>query len=84
MRPILERYKGKHIPSEYARVEAEVKRHALGVLSEGQRAEILSFCLDDNYGWDDGLICGGRMSILADPLAKSANYRAKSAASSSL
>ena len=24
--------------------------------------------LDDNYGWDDGLICGGRMSILADPL----------------
>jgi xanthine dehydrogenase accessory factor len=29
---------------------------------------VLSFCLDDNYGWDDGLICGGRMSILADPL----------------
>jgi xanthine dehydrogenase accessory factor len=27
-----------------------------------------TFCLDDNYGWDDGLICGGRMTILADPL----------------
>src|SRR5581483_5114384 len=25
---------------------------------------------DDNYGWDDGLICGGRMTILADPLAR--------------
>jgi len=36
---------------------------------QGESAsEILTFCLDDNYGWDDGLICGGRMSILADPL----------------
>src|SRR5271163_4771183 len=50
-------------------VEAEVKQRALGVLAtiEG-RAEVLSFCLDDNYGWDDGLICGGRMTILAEPL----------------
>jgi xanthine dehydrogenase accessory factor len=32
------------------------------------RPEIHTFCLDDNYGWDDGLICGGRMRILADPL----------------
>jgi xanthine dehydrogenase accessory factor len=50
-------------------VEAEVKGRALRVLAEGGRAEVLTFCLDDNYGWDDGLICGGRMSILADPLA---------------
>src|SRR6266581_1816972 len=52
-------------------VEAEVKRQALGTLStEGEaKTEVLTFCLDDNYGWDDGLICGGRMSILADPLA---------------
>src|SRR2546429_4470928 len=51
-------------------VEAEVKQRALRVLGgEGGRPEILTFCLDDNYGWDDGLICGGRMSILADPLA---------------
>jgi xanthine dehydrogenase accessory factor len=34
---------------------------------------VLTFCLDDNYGWDDGLICGGRMSILADPLARTGN-----------
>src|SRR5688572_15183392 len=52
-------------------VEAEVKRQALRTLSDGSTAapQVLSFCLDDNYGWDDGLICGGRMSILADPVA---------------
>jgi xanthine dehydrogenase accessory factor len=50
-------------------VEADVKKRALHVLSEGGgRPELLTFCLDDNYGWDDGLICGGRMTILADPL----------------
>ena len=51
-------------------VEAEVKQRALRLLGEGGGAPgVLTFCLDDNYGWDDGLICGGRMSILADPLA---------------
>src|SRR5436190_17173905 len=50
-------------------VEAEVKQRALRVLADGAgRPEVLSFCLDDSYGWDDGLICGGRMTILADPL----------------
>jgi xanthine dehydrogenase accessory factor len=50
-------------------VEAEVKQRALRVLAgDGGRAEVLTFNLDDNYGWDDGLICGGRMTILADPL----------------
>src|SRR5262249_47560910 len=52
-------------------VEAEAKRRALRTLNDGGRAELLTFCLDDNYGWDDGLICGGRMSILADPMSKS-------------
>jgi xanthine dehydrogenase accessory factor len=51
-------------------VEAEVKQRALNVLvGGGGRPEVLTFCLDDNYGWDDGLICGGRMSILAAPLS---------------
>src|SRR5437016_8030503 len=51
-------------------VEAEVKQRALRLLGEGGgEPGVLTFCLDDNYGWDDGLICGGRMSILADPLA---------------
>src|SRR5579862_2055617 len=52
-------------------VEAEVKQRALRVLHDGTgRPEVLSFCLDDNYGWDDGLICGGRMTILAQPLLR--------------
>jgi xanthine dehydrogenase accessory factor len=51
-------------------VEAEVKQRALAVLNLGEgQAQVLTFCLDDNYGWDDGLICGGRMTILADPIA---------------
>src|SRR5438067_1192486 len=50
-------------------VEAEVKRKALHALNDGGRPEVLSFCLDDDYGWDDGLICGGRMTILAHPLS---------------
>ncbi|MHB1423024.1 MAG: XdhC family protein [Gemmataceae bacterium] len=54
-------------------IEAEVRQRALRVLAgDGCRSEILTFCLDDNYGWDDGLICGGRMSILADPLTSAA------------
>ena len=53
-------------------VEAEVKQRALRVLNTaGSPPEVLTFCLDDNYGWDDGLICGGRMSILADPVSQS-------------
>jgi len=48
-------------------VEAEVKRRALRLLDDGER-EILTFQLDNDYGWDDGLICGGRMSMLVDPV----------------
>lgn len=48
-------------------VEAEVKRRALRLLDTGT-PELLTFQLDDNYGWDDGLICGGRMKMLVDPL----------------
>jgi xanthine dehydrogenase accessory factor len=52
-------------------VEAEVKRQALRTLAGDAPAtpQLFTFCLDDNYGWDDGLICGGRMTILADPLS---------------
>ena len=48
-------------------VEAEVKRRALTQLATGG-IELLSFELDNDYGWDDGLICGGRMRMLVDPL----------------
>jgi xanthine dehydrogenase accessory factor len=52
-------------------VEAEVKRRALAVL-ERDAAELAVFQLDNDYGWDDGLICGGRMTVLIDPLADEA------------
>jgi xanthine dehydrogenase accessory factor len=48
-------------------VEAEVKRRALDLLAAG-RSEVCKFQLDSDYGWDDGLICGGRMQILVRPL----------------
>jgi xanthine dehydrogenase accessory factor len=51
-------------------VEAEVRQRALRLVNEsGARAEVYTFNLDDNYGWDDGLICGGRMTMLVDPIA---------------
>lgn len=43
-------------------VEAEVKKNALEMLSRGE-SKMLSFKLDHDYGWDDGLICGGIMDI---------------------
>jgi xanthine dehydrogenase accessory factor len=48
-------------------VEAEVKRRALEILYRGAR-QLLTFQLDHDYGWDDGLICGGRMTMLVDPV----------------
>jgi xanthine dehydrogenase accessory factor len=48
-------------------VEAEVKRRALAAMHEG-RAVVDRFDLDSDFGWDDGLICGGRMQILIQPL----------------
>jgi xanthine dehydrogenase accessory factor len=48
-------------------VEAEVKRRALGLLAEN-KSEVCTFQLDSDYGWDDGLICGGRMKIVVEPV----------------
>ena len=44
-------------------VEAEVRRRALELLPGGV-SKRLQFRLDHDYGWDDGLICGGTMDIL--------------------
>src|SRR5436190_20924531 len=52
-------------------VEAEVKRVAL---SAPPGASVHSFQLNHDYGWDDGLICGGRMTILVHPVADRAEY----------
>jgi xanthine dehydrogenase accessory factor len=49
-------------------VEAEVRQQALRLVGQSE-PQILTFLLDNDYGWDDGLICGGRMTFLAQPLS---------------
>src|SRR5438094_646109 len=56
-------------------VEAEVKQRALRLLgAAGAEPEVRTFQLDDNYGWDDGLICGGRMTMVLHPLTECSSY----------
>ncbi len=43
-------------------VEAEVRRRAFELLRQGE-SRLLEFVLDHDFGWDDGLVCGGRMGI---------------------
>ena len=43
-------------------VEAEVRRRALAML-HSRESGLLRFELDHDYGWDDGLICGGRLDV---------------------
>jgi xanthine dehydrogenase accessory factor len=54
-------------------VEAEVRTQALRLL--GQRADrLLTFKLDHDYGWDDGLVCGGTMDIAVQSIAESQRW----------
>jgi xanthine dehydrogenase accessory factor len=48
-------------------VEAEVRRRALEMVQQG-RSGVLTFKLNHDYGWDDGLICGGTIEIAIAPL----------------
>lgn len=48
-------------------VEAEVKQKAIRRIGQAG-AEIHTFVLDHDYAWADGLICGGKMVILAESL----------------
>src|SRR5215204_254840 len=48
-------------------VEAEVRQRALALMNERQ-SKLLTFKLDHDYGWDDGLICGGTMDIFVQTL----------------
>lgn len=58
-------------------VEAAVRQRAFEHLQRGE-ARLMDFVLDHDYGWDDGLICGGRMFIGCQPVtaANVAPYRA--------
>jgi xanthine dehydrogenase accessory factor len=48
-------------------VENEVKTKAMQQISSGAAA-VHSFVLDHDYAWADGLICGGRMVVIAQPV----------------
>ncbi len=52
-------------------LEAEVQARALTALKTGQPAEF-EMVLDHDFGWDDGLICGGSVSGLILPHAAAA------------
>jgi xanthine dehydrogenase accessory factor len=49
-------------------VEAEVRQQAIKIL-QSRASQLLTFKLDHDYGWDDGLICGGTMDIYVQTLA---------------
>ena len=47
-------------------LEAEAQRLALRSLRTGQPATF-DLVLDHDFGWDDGLICGGAVEIFVEP-----------------
>jgi len=47
-------------------LEAEARRRGLALL-HGGAPQLLELHLDDDFGWDDGLICGGTATILLQP-----------------
>ncbi|MBT8485932.1 MAG: XdhC family protein [Phycisphaerales bacterium] len=47
-------------------VEAEVRREALALIAAG-KSRTLRYKLDHDYGWDDGLICGGTIELAVGP-----------------
>jgi xanthine dehydrogenase accessory factor len=53
-------------------VEAEVRTRALRQFDEPSGAKLLTFKLDHDYGWDDGLVCGGVMDVTVQVIASAA------------
>lgn len=47
-------------------LEMEARRLGLTALASGE-ASLQEFQLNDDFGWDDGLICGGRVQVLLLP-----------------
>ncbi len=50
-------------------VEATVRKQAYEMLLAG-KSGLASYVLDHDFGWDDGLICGGRMDVGIMPVAR--------------
>lgn len=47
-------------------MEAEARRRGLQMVRGGE-PELMELHLDDDFGWDDGLICGGTANIFLQP-----------------
>jgi xanthine dehydrogenase accessory factor len=47
-------------------VEAELRQRAFRMLGDNETG-LLTFKLDHDYGWDDGLICGGTLTLAIAP-----------------
>lgn len=60
-------------------VEAEVRRRAHQMLSAG-RSELITFDLDHDFGYDDGMICGGQMDVAVSAISSSDEANGISAA----
>src|SRR5262252_3782617 len=52
-------------------LEAEIQQRAIQALRTGQ-AEKFELLLDHDFGWDDGLICGGKVFGVILPNAQNA------------
>src|SRR5947207_7695216 len=52
-------------------LEAEIQQRAIQSL-RGRQAETFDLLLDHDFGWDDGLICGGKVFGLILPNAQPA------------
>lgn len=50
-------------------LEAESRQRALRALQTRQR-QLFKLVLNDDFGWDDGLICGGAVEVFVDPHPK--------------
>jgi xanthine dehydrogenase accessory factor len=51
-------------------LEAETRQKALRALETGEKFSFRAV-LDDDFGWDDGLICGGAVQTFVEPNPKS-------------
>ena len=51
-------------------VEAEVRQQAFAMLSRDETG-LLRYKLDHDFGWDDGLICGGTIEVTIAPFPDS-------------
>jgi xanthine dehydrogenase accessory factor len=49
-------------------VEADIRRRACALIS-ARRSELFRLDLDHDYGFDDGMICGGRLDVAVNVMA---------------